>query len=199
MRNGGIYIHFFVLRTLCEIFESIYARRCGAAQYQIMADNDDVTKSVSQSVFDKEIRRLQNKIIELEKNQILVDRRQRRLRAFVWGTDKGSYYDENGKGGINVEPLDAQLLEDYGSNFTLIPDQPSVTDRFHQVERLTRENKAFAMKELDPTLQALRQMSKENKVRSKKNEKEMDKSLEKRAKRFFGFGKKRKLHDELRF
>ena len=42
-------------------------------------------------------------------------------------------------------------------------------------------------------------MSLENKQRSEKNEKELDKSLEKKAKRFFGFGKKKRLHEELRF
>jgi len=43
-------------------------------------------------------------------------------------------------------------------------------------------------------------MSLKNKQRSEKNEKELDKSLEKRAKRFLGFGKKkRRLHEELRF
>lgn len=160
-----------------------------------MADNPNSGGPVD------EIRELREKVEELTRNQKtltrnqeLMDRRQLRLRAFVWGTDKGSYYDENGQGGIKVRPHDARSSDDnLRADFTLPPDQPSVMERISRsFYHTSLENRQY--------LRYVEAMSLKNKQRSEKNEKELDKSLEKRAKRFLGFGKKKKsLHEELRF
>ena len=140
----------------------------------------------------RELRELREEVNALKIHERTTERRQRRLRGFVWGTDDGGAR-------MDVEPLDARRLEEYERDFSLTPNQPSLADRFDRVEELARENKAFATKELDPTLQALRQMSKDNKSRSERNERELDKSLEKRARRFFGLKRKKKTREKLRF
>ncbi len=145
-----------------------------------------VTRSELRNVFDQEIGKLQKKVEELQKKQNEMSRRQTRLRGDVYGTDDSPDMPL---------PNDEDVEDVY-----FVPNQPSVMDHLRRIERLTKENKVFIIKELDPEIQALRQLSKENKIRSKKNEKELDRSLEKRAKRFFGFRKKkRSLLEELRF
>ena len=154
------------------------------------------------------IRELREKVEELTRNQKrltrnqeIMDRRQRRLRAFVWGTDKGIYYDANGQGGSNVQPLDDARFSDDNlkQDFELTPDQPSVMKRVtRRLNNTTQATKGYQDYQ-DSKIRRYVDMSLENKQRSEKNEKELDKSLEKKAKRFFGFGKKKRLHEELRF
>lgn len=173
-----------------------------------MANNSNSGKPVD------EIRELREKVEELTRNQKrltrnqeIMDRRQRRLRAFVWGTNKGMYSDANGQGGSNVQPLDDARFSDDNlkQDFELTPDQPSVmkrvTRRLNNVTRrlnnTTQATKGYQDYQ-DSLMRRYAVMSLENKQRSEKNEKELDKSLEKRANRLFG-KKKSRLHEELQF
>ena len=127
-----------------------------------------VTRSELRNVFDQEISKLQKKVKELQKEQNIMSRRQTRLRGDFYGTDDHPDFTPRDEPGAH--------RDENGAYAYLAPNQPSVIDHIHRVERLVKGNK----------------------LRSEKNEKKLAKSLESRAKRFFGFGKQR-LHEELRF
>lgn len=84
-----------------------------------------------------------------------LEKRQKKLRAKVWGTDNHP---------TSPEPLDYtdETLNE-GKWTEIRPEQPSVEERFRNLEISVQENKE----------------------RSEKNQKKIDNSLENKARRFF--------------